>query len=107
LKETKGIEEIVHVLGRIIRFLRFLVYCALAIWAARSLVRWLAGPSLGSPRGNTAEVSRRALARDPSCGVFVSPEISYSLESAGQVLHFCSPECREVWQAASRLRESA
>ena len=96
-----------QVLGSIIRFLRFLVYCVLAIWAARKLVRWWAGPPLGSPRGNTPEVSRRALVRDPSCGVFVSPEISYSLKSAGQVLHFCSPECREVWQAASRLRESA
>jgi YHS domain-containing protein len=94
----------VQALGRIIRFL---IYSALAMWVARKLVRWFAGQSLGSPRGNTPEVSRRALARDPSCGVFVSPEISYSLNSAGQVLHFCSPECREAWQAATRQRVSA
>lgn len=35
------------------------------------------------------------LFRDPSCGTYVSPEISFKLEKSGRITHFCSAECRE------------
>jgi hypothetical protein len=37
----------------------------------------------------------RRLYRDPSCGTYVSPEISIKVEKSGLITHFCSPECRE------------
>ena len=32
------------------------------------------------------------LRRDPCCGTYVSPEISFALEQAGQIEHFCSAD---------------
>jgi len=32
--------------------------------------------------------------------MFVSPEISFTLEQAGQVHHFCSDECRERFKSS-------
>jgi hypothetical protein len=37
----------------------------------------------------------RRLYRDPSCGTYVSPEISIKVEKSGLITHFCSAECRE------------
>jgi YHS domain-containing protein len=35
------------------------------------------------------------LRRDPVCGTYVSPEISFKLENSGHITHFCSAGCRE------------
>ena len=47
------------------------------------------------------------LHRDPWCGTYVSPEISFPMEQAGQVLHFCSAECRARYQRSSQRAASA
>ena len=47
------------------------------------------------------------LYRDPWCGTYVSPEISFPLEQAGQVLHFCSAECRARYERSSQRAASA
>src|ERR1700722_17410121 len=47
------------------------------------------------------------LHRDPWCGTYVSPEISFPLQQPGQVLHFCSAECRSRYQGASQHAASA
>jgi len=47
------------------------------------------------------------LQRDPWCGTYVSPEISFPLEQAGQVLHFCSNECRVRYQGSAKRAASA
>ncbi len=56
-----------------------------------------------------AQASQAAvpLHRDPWCGTYVSPEISFPLEQPGQVLHFCSAECRSQYQGASQHAASA
>jgi YHS domain-containing protein len=51
-----------------------------------------------SPARPAAEKPEMALRRDPVCGIFVSPEISLTLEQSGQVHHFCSAECREQFK---------
>jgi len=48
-----------------------------------------------------------ALHRDPWCGTHVSPEISFPLQQAGQVMHFCSAECRTRYQQSSQRAASA
>jgi YHS domain-containing protein len=47
----------------------------------------------GTQPGEPARARR--LYRDPSCGTYVSPEISIKVEKSGQITHFCSAECRE------------
>ena len=84
--------------GRIIRFLLWL----LIFWWAAKLVKWLFGLLAGKtgkarPQAE-ATPERKPLHRDPICGMFVSPEISFTLEQSGQVHHFCSAKCRERFQ---------
>ena len=63
----------------------------------------------GAPARPRPDVSGSAipLHRDPWCGTYVSPEISFPLEQAGQMLHFCSAECRARYQQPSRKAASA
>jgi hypothetical protein len=84
-------------------------------WIARGMA-WLMRKLLARVLGSTGPVSAPrpgasqqaiALHRDPWCGTYVSPEISFPLEQPGQVLHFCSAECRSRYQGASQHAASA
>ena len=84
-------------------------------WVSRGLAR-LMRKLLARALGNTGPASvphpkqaRSAipLHRDPWCGTYVSSEISFPLEQAGQVLHFCSAECRARHQRSSQRAASA
>jgi len=62
-------------------------------------------PSTGPrPHGSRPAV---ALYLDRTCGTHVSAEISFPLEQAGQVIHFCSAECRTRYQQSSQRAASA
>jgi hypothetical protein len=90
-------------LGRMIRFVAWLVAFG---WIAWLLKKHFEARAVGGPRGNSRErtaAARRTavrLERDPWCGTFVSPEISFPAEqinrgqSETRVIHFCSAECR-------------
>jgi YHS domain-containing protein len=87
-------------LARIIRFLMWLVVLSWATWLLRRLFTALSS----RPRREVspAPPMPKPLYRDPWCGTHVSGEISYTLEQAGQVLHFCSAECRDRYRASLR-----
>ncbi len=89
-------------LARILRFLLVLVVLSWAVWLVRRLFAHLSMPSARRETRPETPVIARRLYRDPSCGTHVSDELSYSLEEAGQVLHFCSTECRERYRASLR-----
>jgi len=76
------------------------------------LMRKLLGRILDSstPASATRPDNARSaipLHRDPQCGTYVSPEVSFPLEQAGQMLHFCSAECRARYQNSNRRAASA
>ncbi len=78
----------------------------------RNLMRKLIGRSLGNagPASRPHPAQTRSaipLHRDPWCGTHVSPEVSIPLEQAGQMLHFCSAECRARYQRALRSARQA
>jgi YHS domain-containing protein len=84
-------------------------------WVSQGL-SWLMHKLIARVLGNAAPASapRPAesksaipLHRDPWCGTYVSPEISFPLEQAGQVLHFCSAECRARYQRSSQRAATA
>jgi YHS domain-containing protein len=79
-------------------------------WLMRKLVTRILGNSgQSSPSAAYPRVTRNAipLYRDPWCGTYVSPEVSFPWEQAGQKLHFCSAACRARYQASSRRAASA
>jgi YHS domain-containing protein len=82
-------------------------------WLVRKLVTMLLRNSIPAPTSRRAptgvDVTRPAIAlhRDPWCGTHVSSEISFPLEQAGQVMHFCSAECRTRYQQSLQRAASA
>ena len=71
---------------------------------ARSLWRsLLAGiRSAGNPQSATRKPPRVAageLVKDPECGTYVPATASITGKVNGETLHFCSPECRDRYQA--------
>lgn len=89
------------ILARIIQLILWLI---LATWLGRKLLGWLFGKPAVTSRTVPAREPRK-LHRDPWCGTFVSSEISFSLEHAGQLHHFCSLDCREQYLNAQRSGE--
>jgi len=88
-------------LGRMLRFL----FWALIVWWAAKLVSWVArGADPETARDekvkSQAESSGKRLLKDPVCGVHVAEDLALPLEANGEVLHFCSPECREKYESS-------
>ncbi len=88
-------------LGRFLIFVLVVLLVSWAIWLVKRVRFWM-GYFTGRPirpARPTAERREVALRRDPVCGIYVSPEISFTLEQSGQVHHFCSAECRERFKS--------
>lgn len=78
------------------------------VWLVRKVFALAFGKS--RPASASRDESARAaipLHRDPICGTYVSPEVSFPLEQEGKVLHFCSAECRSRYQGSRRRAASA
>jgi hypothetical protein len=84
-------------------------------WMSKGLA-WLLRKLIARAMGNTGPASAPRpedsnsaipLHRDPWCGAYVSPEICFPLEQAGQMLHFCSAECRARYEGTSQRAASA
>ena len=45
-------------------------------------------------------VSGGELKKDPVCGTYVSTSLSVTSRVNGEVVHFCSKECRDKYRAA-------
>ncbi len=91
----------------IARILRYVFWVLIASWAVsilRRMVRNMAGaspaahPDIDVP---TDEVSRK-LVRDPVCGMHLAESVAIPLRERGELLHFCSMDCREKYLAGVR-----
>ena len=64
-----------------------------------------AGASPSAPSGTPPGTSKR-LVKDPVCGMHMAEELALPLEANGEVVHFCSPECRAKYES-SMVRRAA
>jgi YHS domain-containing protein len=55
-----------------------------------------AGVRAGSGRTDSGMAARR-LVRDPVCGMHVAEVLAVPLRESGELLHFCSPACRDIY----------
>jgi YHS domain-containing protein len=77
-------------------------------WLMRKLLtRALGTAGPAAVRGPSETRSALPLYRDPWCGTYVSPEISFSLEQSGQKFQFCSAECRARYRRSTQSAASA
>src|ERR1700693_6249933 len=73
-------------------------------WLLGLLGRWFSSAVRRQTSGphRTPDAGPIVLRRDPCCGTYVSPEISFSLQQAGQIEHFCSAACRDRFVGSGR-----
>ena len=87
--------------------MRFLIWLVILCWAVALLRRaagWMLRGFLNSltrradvPANQQPAITSRRLVRDPVCGVHVAEERAIPLHSGGEVVHFCSVECRDQY----------
>src|SRR6266436_2869642 len=85
-------------LARFVRFLFWLLVASWAAWLLRSFVAWMLRNATAA--GQTPTEGRqlgRRLVRDPICGMHVDETLSIPFPDEGELLHFCSPACRDAY----------
>jgi len=93
-----------------VRAVLYLLLSVLLITILRSVIgvlakmfAGLAGP--GSDAGRRPVQMGGELKRDPVCGVYVSTATSVKITEGGQVLHFCSPACRDKYRSGQGAQQ--
>lgn len=98
-------------IGRVMRFLFWLLVVSWGVALLRRVMAWMvrgampeqmgqdaAGPAAGPGAGGAEDgLAARKLVRDPVCGMHVAQELSIPLREDGQLVHFCSMECRDKY----------
>ena len=84
-------------LARIFRFLFWTLVLSWGIWLLKRLFnsQVQAAHSAENDAGNTGESGGRRLVRDPQCGMHVAEELAIPVRMGNEMIHFCSPECRD------------
>ena len=66
-------------------------------WMLRGFVNSLTDQQSVPTAQPQSALSSRRLVRDPVCGVHIAEDRAIPLEVGGQVVHFCSPKCRDQY----------
>lgn len=87
-------------LGRILRFLFWLLVVSWLVKLVGRAIREAKGRQT-APAHKDQDLARRGkrLVKDPVCGMHMAEELAVPLNSNGEVLHFCSQECRAKYEA--------
>jgi YHS domain-containing protein len=91
------------------RILRFLFWVLLVSWVVKLLGRAIGGANATPGRPSQAQgepAGGKRLVKDPVCGMHMAEELALPLEANGEVLHFCSAECRSKYES-SMVRRAA
>jgi len=94
------------------RIAKFLFWLLVVSWGVR-LLRRIVGAMLRDQKvpaphtvdssvGIPAPVAGRRLVRDPVCGMHVDETLSIPFREGGELLHFCSPACRDAYAVNTR-----
>jgi YHS domain-containing protein len=87
-----------------LRFLAELILFTVAVSVIRSVIAYVQRAFTGvrrpsaTVRGGPAGTATM-LQQDPVCGTYVAIDTSLKRVVKGQVLHFCSPECRDKYSS--------
>ena len=96
-------------IARVIRFLFWLLVVSWSVALLKKLVAWMvrgATQQYSDPVSpHDPEISRRQdevgtsrrLVRDPVCGAHVAEVLAIPLREGGQLVHFCSTQCRDQY----------
>ncbi len=91
----------------IARILRYVFWVLVASWAVsilRRVVRNMTGAARNAHPENEVpnDAVARQLVRDPVCGMHLAESLAIPLREGGELVHFCSMDCREKYLAGIR-----
>jgi YHS domain-containing protein len=96
-------------LGRIARFLFWLLVISWSVWLLRRVFGWMLQNAaseqqqhMDAPSSAQNPGGARRLVRDPVCGMHVDETLSIPLREDGALLHFCSIACRDAYVVSSK-----
>jgi YHS domain-containing protein len=83
-------------IGRILRFLFWVLIVSWSVSLLRRLVNSMgaAGMHRSQPLDVPTDAVARKLVRDPVCGLHVAENLALAERNNGQMVYFCSEECR-------------
>jgi YHS domain-containing protein len=92
------------ILARIIRLIFWIAVVSWSVSILRRIVEWMGrGGEKSEPYVDvTNEGVARKLVRDPICGMHIAEVLALPLREDGQILHFCSAECRDKFLSGTR-----
>jgi YHS domain-containing protein len=98
------VEESMSFFSRIVRFIFWLLVVSWSVALLRRAIGWMLRGAAGNPMQGTDELGTaqasdtiRHLVRDPVCGTHVAEEVAIALGEGGELVHFCSPACRDAY----------
>ena len=95
-------------IARVFRFLFWLLVVSWSVALLKKLVAWMLrgatqnaqSASQQEPEiygGQSTVGASRRLVRDPVCGAHVAEVLAIPLREGGQLVHFCSVQCRDQY----------
>jgi uncharacterized protein len=83
--------------ARIVRYLFWILVVSWSVSLLRKLVSSMAVPATktGQSMDVPSDAVTRKLVRDPVCGMHLTEGLAVTQRQDGEVLYFCSEECRE------------
>ena len=91
----------------IARMLRYVFWVLVVSWAVSILRRIVHNMAGAAPHAHpdidvADEAVARKLVRDPVCGMHLAESVAIPLREGGELVHFCSRDCREKYLAGTR-----
>ena len=91
-------------LGRIFRFLFWTLLLSWGVW----LLKHLFNSQIQASQSDEGDAEKagvpagRRLVRDPQCGMHIAEELAIPVRMENELIHFCSPECRDRYLHETR-----
>ncbi len=102
-------------LSRVVKYVFWLLVVSWSVALLRAVLGWMvrkataqeqtsasaAGASVDSNEAQSGLAARR-LVRDPICGTHVAEVLAIPLRENGELVHFCSAECRDKYVSSTQ-----
>lgn len=103
-----------NLLARAIRFLFWLLVVSWGVALLRRFAGWILRSSVTEIPRREAPVDRvdipgtsRRLVHDPVCGMHLAEVLAIPLRENGELIYFCSTECRDKYLGAEKKSAAA
>ena len=81
--------------------IRLLIFAAV-LWLIRRIIVSFGGGGKTQPKKAAPENSS-VMVKDPVCGMYMDSRLTVSLEKRGEIVYFCSEECKKKYLASGEV----